>query len=547
MRFTLLISSFFLVLFTSFSLCAQDSLASEPEPVISQDTPGPAEQKETSPNETTISEKSTESETTTAESPETEEPSSKPSPEKAAEENAAAPEAVNKEDADSSAEKTVEESTEPKTTAAKIPETEEPPGEPPPEKAAEENVAAPETGDIEDADSSAKKTVEASDDMDIIVEEDEDLFLVDDEEELIIADESEENILVEEKIAEDTLSADTALQQETVQQEPKEQVDQPDTGITETETEKPDESIEVVGEEEQKEEVKPIVIEKTRSIDFAKNLKEYRSPKRAMFMSLLLPGLGQAYTKRYWKTALFGVIEAAIIGFSIKYHKDAKDKTEDARDFADDRFSYDKFEDYYKDFETFAGPESISVDDITILFGDTLANYTAKYKDIATKSHEYKYRQEFDRDIQYDIFVQGWKDCEPPFYPDDGFDTTVKIGSYSFESYNSDTTWMLNMFKELGDGTKKLISSGVFGYSPDQNTYNHMISLSNRYDRIAKNLLFFLVANHMASAIDAFISARAFNDRLMNEKSVWQRINIDHQIAFTQTGVTSQLGIRVRF
>ena len=94
---------------------------------------------------------------------------------------------------------------------------------------------------------------------------------------------------------------------------------------------------------------------------------------------------------------------------------------------------------------------------------------------------------------------------------------------------------------------KTLVNSGVFGYSKNQDKYNHMISLSNHYYNVSTILLFFLVANHIASAVDAFISARAFNDKLLNKKSAWQHINIDHQIAFAQDGFHSRLGVRVRF
>jgi hypothetical protein len=73
----------------------------------------------------------------------------------------------------------------------------------------------------------------------------------------------------------------------------------------------------------------------------------------------------------------------------------------------------------------------------------------------------------------------------------------------------------------------------------------------NRADRmysIGKNMLFFLIANHIGSAIDAFISARAYNDRLLNQASVWQRVTIDHQVAYSlDEGFQSRLGVRVRF
>jgi len=93
----------------------------------------------------------------------------------------------------------------------------------------------------------------------------------------------------------------------------------------------------------------PAVVEAPRSVNFARNLKEYRSPKLAMLLSLVLPGLGQAYARNYWKTAIFGVLEATVIGFSIAYNVKGRHELEDARGFADKHYDPGKsrFEAYY--------------------------------------------------------------------------------------------------------------------------------------------------------------------------------------------------------
>ena len=52
----------------------------------------------------------------------------------------------------------------------------------------------------------------------------------------------------------------------------------------------------------------PAKIEDARAINFARNLKEYRSPKLAMLMSLVLPGSGQVYAKSNLWAAGFGAI-----------------------------------------------------------------------------------------------------------------------------------------------------------------------------------------------------------------------------------------------
>ncbi len=400
------------------------------------------------------------------------------------------------------------------------------------------------------------EVVETADDMDVIVEEDEDLLLIGEEEEnLLITDEKEENLLAEEK--KDTVPKDTVLSAETPVEEVGKQVDEKPVGtqtpeVKETETPAVEsdtvtvqgkEDVEVITAEEEPEE-QPIVIEKTRSIDFAKNLKEYRSPKKAMFMSLLLPGLGQAYTKKYWKTALFGVIEAAIIGFSVKFSVDGRDKKEEAREFADLHFEPGKFFRFYEDFEQYTAPDSMNVEDVSFIFGESLESYKNKYTGIKDKSYDYKYRQDYDRDIGSSPFVQGWDDCELHFDPVTGYTLDSAGYVYSYTHYSSDTLWQVNMLDKKNGDT---IASGIYGYSSNQNKYNHMMSRSNHLYSVSGNILFLLLANHVISAVDAFISARAFNERLLNKQSLWQRINLDQQIAFTSNGFESRYGIRVRF
>ena len=70
-------------------------------------------------------------------------------------------------------------------------------------------------------------------------------------------------------------------------------------------------------------------ISKAQRIDtLASNIKHHiHSPKKATIMSAVLPGLGQAYNKKYWKLPIFyggfaGLVYS--IGFSDKKYKDFK-------------------------------------------------------------------------------------------------------------------------------------------------------------------------------------------------------------------------------
>ncbi len=392
-----------------------------------------------------------------------------------------------------------------------------------------------------------EKDNEKAENTGIIVEEDDEKFIIDEEEESLIVEE-EDNIITEEEPlpSEDKMSpAKTVVtDKDSVPTEKSIGVQKKSTSVSkETEAAK-----EVT--EKKPEIMQPAKIEKTQSIDFAKNLKEYRSPKKAMFLSLLLPGLGQIYSKKYTKAALFGIVEAALIGFAVKNSIDGKNKKEDARDYADKHFNMDRLLEYYNNLKEYLITEyddevADSIIDHYILIGESIEDYHKKYQKDLLDDHDSEERQAFDRDIEMRVFVQGWNDAEPYFDPEEGYnyDSSTYYCSYAPVKDKEDSLmWMLFRI-EKGD----TLFDPIYGYSKFQHKYIKIVDKSDNYYRTTKNLILIMIANHIVSAIDAFISARAYNKKLLGKKSVWQHINLDHGIVFTNNGIKSRFGFRVKF
>lgn len=289
-------------------------------------------------------------------------------------------------------------------------------------------------------------------------------------------------------------------------------------------------------------------VEEPRSINFAKNLKEYRSPKLAMLLSFIIPGLGQAYTKNYLRGGLYLVAEGTIIGISAMFMSKGKNKYKEATNLADKSFSFDKMKNYYDNLYNFIlekipGSDPSSAQEVLDnIYLDTLKSLEHAY---SIKS------QEFYSTIKEKSYVQGWDDCQP---------TLAEIGnvnpgeqlpnlpSYTNKYVRYDTlglSYLINIF-DISD-TNSLIEDGdlQYGYSYNQRLFRKLMSQSNDYYKTSTNVLFLILLNHVVSAIDALISAKAYNDNLLGKQSFWQHIEIKSGVA--SRSYSQPLGLTLKF
>lgn len=384
-----------------------------------------------------------------------------------------------------------------------------------------------------------------------VVEEDDELLLIEEEDEFLISDEEEENILApvakeadSEETIEETIVEDSS--KESRQEIASEDVgtsDKPDTS-KKVEEKTAEEEVEVV------EEVTPILVDSVKKINFAGNLENYRSPRKAMFRSLLLPGWGQAYAKKEWKTAIFAGVEVgAIVGIAVMNYL-GKEKGREAVDFAENNYSKDNFVEFYEKyksyvhtiFETTYGELSTTQIDSVVnaaiiqdmFFGDSPENFDNNTASI-----------NLEEMWEGNYYVAGWKDFSttPADSATSGYyfdHSGYHLNSTKFSYYAEDTTWFINNL-ETGE-------TGLLGYSNLKKKYK---SLRNEerdyYDR---GLLFvgLLIVNHVTSAIDAFISAKAYNDEMLEKESVWEHIGLENKLAYTvDGGVKTTLGIKIKF
>lgn len=287
-------------------------------------------------------------------------------------------------------------------------------------------------------------------------------------------------------------------------------------------------------------------IDDVRSINFARNLKEYRSPKLAMFLSLLVPGLGQAYAKSNWKTALFGALEVGIIGVSIGYNIAGRNATEDAYDYADKHYDPGDslFSGYYGElydfFERTNGDTSATSQDLIDEIYYPM-NDNEPFMDTYDRHRSRRTDRYYDW-IEGKSFVQGWDDCAPAY-------DTIFSANPDEELVTPHGTFVVH---ESADSAYLVYRSSdsdmlYYGYSAHQATYSDMLSTANAYYRTSTNVLFLLLINHIASAIDAGITAKRYNDELLGRESLWEHIGVEQRLVNTGSEVVPGYSLCIRF
>ncbi len=281
--------------------------------------------------------------------------------------------------------------------------------------------------------------------------------------------------------------------------------------------------------------VAPVRIEEARPINFARNLKDYRSPKLAMFLSLLVPGLGQAYVKSYVKAGLFIAAEAAIIGASVVYSNKGSSKYNQATAFADRNYSVSTMQNYYTQLLAFMGGDTTAQGTLNGIYYDTVPNANSSLSQGSkTKSHGYYTL------IAQPEYIQGWKDCQPTFSQIQNLSLNQKYSTKGGTTYTLDS----NLYQVDINGNP---ANAAYGYSDSLIAYKALMSQSNSDYKTATNILFIILVNHIVSAVDALISARIYNDELLGKQSFWNHIDLEPSVAAAGTMSGPALSLRIKF
>ncbi|MEO7427407.1 MAG: DUF5683 domain-containing protein [Fibrobacteria bacterium] len=270
---------------------------------------------------------------------------------------------------------------------------------------------------------------------------------------------------------------------------------------------------------------------------------KYRSPKRALFMSMVVPGLGQAYVGQHWSnyargTAYFLADVALIVGWHhyVVDRQDAQIKKYQA--FADENWRQSRYEDslrvdltkldtrnQHRESYCDAVQENSSASG-QILHKSCLEPkaegdvFQSEYDDqswagvdsIAHRRGQFPNSHEFYELIgKQEEFITGWSDANNVYMGDSAFYVMAADGS------------------ALRDGN----GNPVAAFTDMQQDYIGMRAKANDYARMQAYFLGGMVVNHIVSAIDAALAAHYHNKALYQTDTRWyDRLRMDSRLAW---------------
>ena len=288
----------------------------------------------------------------------------------------------------------------------------------------------------------------------------------------------------------------------------------------------------------------PVKVSKVHGIDEMKG--RYKNPRKALFLSLLVPGAGQLYvggnTATYVRGGVYLALEVFMWSgwgyFSIhKYNEQVKKY----KNFAKEYYSIGRFERAMRDlYETDAD-----------LYGSEFNNrYMGTRKSFCealygTAEHGGCYHENalfFDDHTHSSNFVTQYDRNHKITLGDEmknvkGFSNESEVFQLISESAYvlgwEDAEATVASSLNLGDPNSETVPLGESDY---MKKYRSMRSKANDYADMQVWFIGGLILNHIVSAIDAALTANAHNKVLYEEDVSWyDRLHFDSDVSFTDS------------
>lgn len=267
--------------------------------------------------------------------------------------------------------------------------------------------------------------------------------------------------------------------------------------------------------------------------------KLYRSPRKAFFYSLVVPGAGQAWCGAYVRAGVFVAAEAGLFyGWYDVSIRQAREKSREARRYADTHWSAYRYENTRKRLYDEVGGDNRSVVDQASPYRDRYCDAIYGYEESVGRSacldrpadsvENYRNHLELLKDSGIDASaVEAQRTARikdlPVFYDRIGRDEEFVPGWEDATSGNVTYTSLRAYDSALTDNDPSTVpTASPWGTSDMRAIY---LGMRQDADDLAATQSWFLgglVLNHLLSAVDAALTAQRSNRKLYSEeKTSW--------------------------
>ena len=286
----------------------------------------------------------------------------------------------------------------------------------------------------------------------------------------------------------------------------------------------------------------PVKVSKVHGIDEMKG--RYKNPRKALFLSLLVPGAGQMYvggnTSTYVRGGVYMALEVFMWSgwgyFSIYKYNQQVDKY---KKFAKEHYSIGRYESAMRELYSTGGNLHIST--FTSRYMGTRKSFCEAIYGDASKGKCYQENALFDNDQEHlNKFADKnknlgneMKDFKKSFSKESELFQLISEDAYvrGWDDVKDGGTLAINL--NLEDEDSEVVS---LGESDHLNKYRSMRRDANDYADMQVWFIGGLILNHIVSAVDAAITANAHNKVLYEEDISWyDRLHFDSGVSFTDS------------
>ena len=280
----------------------------------------------------------------------------------------------------------------------------------------------------------------------------------------------------------------------------------------------------------------PVKVSKIRGINEMKGA--YKSPRKALFMSLVLPGAGQIYVGSSAFNNVRGgayiALEAALWSgwYYYSVHKYNKQVSR-YESFANRHFSVGTYEQEMHNIYLLQLEDASEEANFRVRYLNSRESYCKSIYGTATTNNCYSSDNLFNDDSRhlgsFDNVSLGESREGMSFYDDNQFYQLIANPVYvlGWDDVSDRAT-----YQQLGltDSESETIP---LGSSSNSNTYKDMRDKANDYASMQAWFFGGLILNHVISAFDAALTANAHNKLLYEEKLSWlDQVHLGSSVSF---------------